>query len=267
MLRATLTTITLLIASQSLFAQEKKFSFYNARSLVNREWSCTYTMTKKDYSKKSNQYASTRTYNRRTRRYTTKYKPTPNPTYKSTSSTILSLKSGNSWGKGKAWILKVTQNGSNKNQTTYEAWKGFYSFYGDGDDEDNLILSLGFVRKYSGRKQQNRISWTLDTRYEKKGADLHIPLDEKTVPHKRVTLSVVKGYFVDSKGQRTILRDEPYGILQKLSGQGDIKTVYSTGFIGLGESVEMNDSSASTILSSTVLGKSLPTGCRLHLIK
>ena len=255
MLRMTLTTITLLLASQSLIVQAKEFTFYNASSLANREWACRYTMTHK---------IDNRTYDPNTGRYKTNYRSGGQQTYKSTTSTILSLKPGNSWDAGKAWILKVTHNRDNNNETKFEAWKGFYHFYGDGNDADNLILKIGFVRKYDGDKNNHRISWKLDTDFDKKGARIDIPLDEQTVPSKRVSLSVVKGYFVDSKGNQTLLRDEPYGILEKLAGRGSIRTVYSTEFIDLGESIEMSDSSAATILRSTGLGNSLPTGCRLH---
>lgn len=255
MSRILLTTITLFLVSQPLSAQEESSSIYNARSLVNREWACSYTATQKDYNSKSTQHAG---------RYTTNYQPSNYPTYQSSSSTILSLKPGDSWGEGKAWILKVTDNGSNQNQIKYEAWKGFYYFYGDGDDEDNLILKIGFVRKYDGQKQQDRISWTLDTRYEKKGARIDIPLDEQTVPSNRISLSVIGGFFVDSKGRPTIRRYEPSGFLENLIGEGDIQDLYSTEFIELGKTIEMNDSSAATILVSTGLGESLPTGCKLH---
>lgn len=264
MTRILLTTIVLLTTSQSLFAEEGKSIIHNGTSLVNRDWASISTTTYKIDTRRSQQYASNRTSNPFSRRYRTNYRAPATQTYQSTTSTILSLKPGDSWSKGKAWLLKVTKNGSNKNQTTYKAWKGFYTFYGDGDDEDNLILKVGFVRKYSGEQNRGRISWSFDSHYEKQGARIDIPLDDQTVPSKRISLSVVKGFFVDSKGNQTIKRSEPYGILERISGKGSIEELYSIDFWSKGSTVELNDSSAATILSSTGLGKSPPTGCRLH---
>lgn len=261
--RKLLTMFVLLIITQPLMAQGKSHTLYNARSLVDREWACTYTITKKDYTKRSSTYASNSRRSRQSRR-TTGYRPPQYPSYQATVSTVLSLKPADNWDQGKAWILKVTQNGGGKNRIQYEAWKGFYHFYADSEDDDNLILQLGFVRKYDGVKSFSQISWTLDADYEKKGAQVDIPLDEQSVPRRQITLSAVKGFFVDSKGRPTLRRDEPYGFLEKLSGKGRIMDVYSTGFIGLGKTVTLNDSSVATLLKSSGLGQSLPTGCRLH---
>ncbi|QDT45183.1 hypothetical protein Pan241w_53020 [Gimesia alba] len=255
-------TVVFSFASQSLIAFAESKPIYNARSLVDRDWACAYSITHTDYNRST--FADN---DQSTNRRTTRYGASQPSKYNSTVSTILSLKPVEAWDEGKAWILKATENDGNTNQTTYESWKGFYQFLGDPDDDENLVLRLGFTRKYSGKKSLNGITWSLDTRYEKKGADIFIPLDGRTVPKNRITLSVVEGFFVNSQGEPTIVRHEPYGFLQKLSGVGDIKTVYSTGFIGLGDTVVMKDVPVEVLLKSTGLLNSLPTGCKLHLSK
>ncbi|QDT27873.1 hypothetical protein Enr10x_32080 [Gimesia panareensis] len=260
MTRLLLTTATFLFASQSLIAFAESDLIYNARSLIDREWACSYKITHTDYNR-----STLADNDHSTRRRTTRYGASQPSNYISTVSTILSLKPGEKWDEGKAWILKATENDGNTNRTTYQSWKGYYQFLGDPDDDENLVLRLGFTRQYSGKKRLSGITWSLDTRYEKKGADIFIPLDGRTVPQNRITLSVVEGFFVDSQGEPTIVRHEPYGFLQKLSGVGDIKTVYSTGFIGLGDTVVMRDVLVEELLKSTGLLNSLPTGCKLHL--
>tara|TARA_R110002111_G_scaffold164386_3_gene230568 strand:+ start:21425 stop:22213 length:789 start_codon:yes stop_codon:yes gene_type:complete len=253
------TVVAFLFASQSLIAFAESEPIYNAMSLVDRDWACAYSITHTDYNRST--FADN---GQSTSRRTTRYGASQPSKYNSTVSTVLSLKPGENWDEGKAWILKATENDGNTNQTTYESWKGYYQFLGDPDDDENLILRVGFTRKYSGKKSLNGITWSLDTRYEKKGAYIYIPLDGRTVPQNRITLSLTEGFFVNSQGEPTIVRDEPYGFLQKLSGQGDIKRVHSMGFIGMGDTVVMKDAPVEVILKSTGLLNSLPTGCKLH---
>ena len=170
MSRILLTTISLLFVSQSLSAQEQGGIIYNARSLTDREWAYCFTSRQKDYNSQPIRYTSSKKYDKKTGKTIDCQSPVY-PTYKMTSSIILSLKPKNSWEAGSSWVMKVTQNRNNKNQVTLEAWSGIYDFYADGNNKENLILNLACTKKYIGRKTRNEISWRLDTSYEKKGSE------------------------------------------------------------------------------------------------
>ena len=133
---------------------------------------------------------------------------------------VLSLRPGEKWHKGTAWFFK--EQASN---TT--VWKGSYTLSHRAKD-DTLLISIGFSRKYAlERRQANQNGkWQLDPRYEPKGMVLELALENRTIPSKEITLSVTDSFFVDQNGDPTTRRDEPYGLIQKLKGQGDVRTAY-----------------------------------------
>ena len=133
---------------------------------------------------------------------------------------VLSLRPGEKWNKGTAWFFTELTS-------TSSAWKGDYSLSYRAKD-DTLLISIGFSRKYAlERRQANQNGkWQLDPRYEPKGMVLELALENKTIPTKEITVSVTDSFFSDENGNPITRRSAPYGLIQKLQGQGDVRKVY-----------------------------------------
>jgi len=250
---------TLFLMGALTFAAGGDTGIDNAQSLVDREWGQLQTITKHQTSGRG---YSTGSRSRRSSRYRGF---TPRTTaYTAQKATLLSLRPGDQWSQGKAWIITAEKNPENLGATAYQAFKGVYTFYNDPQDRDNLILQIGFTRKYTGNASGERIVWNLDSGYEKRGARIDIPLEERMVPFGEITFSVVSGFFVDSSGQRTIRRYEPSGFLERLSGIGQIKKVRNTEFVGLGETLQLKERGVANLFKTFGLDQSPPPSFKPH---
>lgn len=149
---------------------------------------------------------------------------------------VLSLQAKpNAWDKGNAWVFKFEKG------TEPCAWRGTFEFFlPRNDDDDALILSLAFSRKYVYGAEDGKERWVMK-RYEPKGVDLEVPLEDSSVPDIQLSLSVTRSYFIDDKGNETSKADPSASLLKKLTGDNvraaprvDCFAVGDTVSLGLG---------------------------------
>lgn len=187
----------------------------NASSIVDRDWVATQTHSSAGYSR---------------------------ATQPRQSHMVMSLRSDDDIGKGKAWILHFPVTGAPT------AWKGYYGLTYDGNDDDNLILSLRMTRKYVGSYGANSaIVWDLESDWEAVGVVADLPIADNTVPSK-LTITARRAFFVDSKGNLTRRYDEPSGFLDRIRYGKEEELPYNIDFFPEGETYRFVDYSAPEIL-------------------
>lgn len=203
--------------------QGKTRSIGNARTLIDRDWAELGQVKK------------------------TTYQNGKNVEYTTNRADILSMREAEKWSKGTAWIISTEEagkytsssSGTNSPSDRYSAWKGVYTVYNHPDDEEAILLSLGFTKRYVGRDEGGRISWDLDTDFEPTGIDVEIPLDGDSVPSGEIVMTPTRAYYVDSKGEETIKRGKPRKLLDKLLGEGPVRQPYSVDFWPVGDTRKM----------------------------
>lgn len=122
---------------------------------------------------------------------------------------VFSLRSGEAWSSGKAWVFHVPQSG------VPQAWKGFYTIYNDPNDDDNVIVSLRMTRKYTGRVTAKGIEWDLEGRWKPVGMNADLPITDRTIPDE-LSLTPRTAFYVDPKGEPTRRYYEPDGLVDAL---------------------------------------------------
>jgi hypothetical protein len=205
---------SLLVALSVIGADPQRTAIYNGSSLVNRDWTAVTT------SQSKNRYGS----------------PTQSATF-----TVLSLRSGDRWDSGKAWVFRIPESG------TPEAFKGYYTLYSDSEDEDNIIVSLRMTRRYTGSGAGSGIVWDLDSKWQPTGVDADLPIAERTVP-KNVTLTARQAFYVDSRGNRTRKYYKPSGFVDTLLHSGEEDVPYRVDFLRLNDTFQLNDQYAASAL-------------------
>jgi len=142
---------------------------------------------------------------------------------------ILSLRDSGTWSAGTAWLFRLGKDAA--------VWKGDYSIYRPTKaDDDMLILRIAFSRQYVLVVERDQ--WQLNRRYEPKGMIIEIPLEDHGVPKDIVTFSVVRGFFVNEKGQEIVKHHEARGLVQKFTG-GEVRELRELDCVSIGATLEL----------------------------
>ncbi|MEX1096268.1 MAG: hypothetical protein WED34_09480 [Planctomycetales bacterium] len=188
------------LAAAVALAEPGTTTIYNARSLVDRDWMAVVSGESTSANSRVPQQTATRL--------------------------ILSLRPGERWDDGKAWVLRIPPAGAP------QVWKGYFTFRADANDEDNLILSLRITRKYHGQYVGEQLQWELDSDWEPTGVYADIPLIDSTVP-KQLTISSRRAFYVDAKGNFTRRSYRPSGLIDAILNGGEEETPYEADFLPL----------------------------------
>ena len=162
-------------------------------------------------------------------------------TVRQQSRLVLSLRSGESWESGKAWIFRFPQSGPP------QAWKGFYTVYNDQDDEDNVVVSLRMTRKYTGRVTPTGVEWDLENRWKPIGVYADLPVTERTIPDS-LSLTARSAFYVDAKGEPTRRYHEPDGLVDALVNGRQENVPSRADFLSKGTTFQFTDRGAADLL-------------------
>jgi hypothetical protein len=115
----------------------------------------------------------------------------------------------------------------------YDAYKGVYNMKIDPNDKDILLIRVAFTRGYqveSPGKDPTELDWKRIDRFVPVGCILEIPLDDGKIPEKKMAISGKKPFWVDEAAMEIQKRDEPYTILEKLTGVGELRKCANRDF-------------------------------------
>lgn len=152
-------------------------------------------------------------------------------------SRILSLRqTEDKWHEGTVWLLSTSDHRLDR-----IAWKGLYQVLRSSDDsEDVIYLRFAFTRKYERIITENGTSaWRLNAQFQPEGMMLEIPLEDSAIPESNLTASVLRAFFVDQDGKDVTKRYEPDGLLEKLSGQGAVRSLRKLESLTIGETLRL----------------------------
>ncbi|MFV0446236.1 MAG: tetratricopeptide repeat protein [Planctomycetaceae bacterium] len=164
---------------------------------------------------------------------------------------MLSLRpSEKSYAEGTAWLWVMTKATDYENPTArfprvdytvnLEVYKGTYVLLTRKGETDSIILRVAFTRTYRSPLDDDRVQWTMNTRYLPEGADFILNLDDSgRIPEQEVTLSLERFFYVDNEGREMIRRYEPSTFTERLIGEGSVKTLRRVQFASAGESIRM----------------------------
>jgi len=169
---------------------------------------------------------------------------------------VLSLRQSSKWATGTAWFMRFDEDG-------LQAWKGDYRVVcPDKNVEDTTLLQLGFTRHYIVIADRGKEQWQLDRHYEPKGMTLELSLENGDIPEKEMTLSVIRAFFVDDRGNETTKETAPRGFLQKLAGHGDERTVHELDTVKIGTTLQLRNDK--NFYKMTKITDFLPPGFKLR---
>lgn len=160
---------------------------------------------------------------------------------------MLSLRPGETDLAGTAYFLMTRYSHSPRQgkipaeeRSWMECYKGVYRLHKHPREDDVLLIHLGFTKRYRGTFVADGASatWAAEQTFKPIGAHLLLILDEdRSVPVDELELSVERGFFVDERGDETVVRSEPSTFSEKLIGQGEVRKVRTLPFAEIGETL------------------------------
>ncbi len=144
------------------------------------------------------------------------------------------------WTRGTVWKIQCRDSAGSFSAA---AFKGFYHIR-HRDEQDVLVVSLGFTRKYQTNgpsSAMSNASWSLDTRFLPQGGHFILTLEPgNRVPETALEFSFEQAFYCDDQGRETVLRYSPSTLSERISGWGSIRTLRSPEFGTLGETWELS---------------------------
>lgn len=176
---------------------------------------------------------------------------------------VLSLeRDKETYTKGKVWLISHGQRfvdegpyRRNVRHVWARAYKGYYKFFTDPNDEENLILRLSMTKRYDFSD-----GWDLQIGFEKHGCYLDMPITDDKIPDDPI-LVTTDAFWSDAKGTPYIRREERGGLLGKL-GATEVWDCYQCEFISLGTTLRTKKKDIATTLK-TLFGEKLPPGFKV----